>query len=141
MTDIQDSPASWRDSAQLLLRDLTCISGTLSEITTVWRRAKPYLPGLPLILPVQLQDAARQLTADIRALTGDGLIQSPDQAPSAAGRFSALQQNIASARAMTCGPGIPEVGDGRLWESLSAPLNRAGTQLTALRPHLVTASG
>jgi hypothetical protein len=59
MTDIQDSPASWRDSAQLLLRDLTCISGTLSEITTVWRRAKPYLPGLPLILPVQLQDRRR----------------------------------------------------------------------------------
>jgi hypothetical protein len=42
---------------------------------------------------------------------------------------------------MTCGPGIPEVGDGRLWESLSASLNRAGTQLTVLRPHLVTASG
>jgi hypothetical protein len=59
MTDIQDSPTSWRDSAQLLLRDLTCISGTLSEITTVWRRAKPYLPWLPLTLPVQLQDAAR----------------------------------------------------------------------------------
>ena len=141
MTDIQDAPASWRDGAQLLLRDLTCISGTLSEITTVWRRAKPYLPWLPLTLPVQLQDAARQLIADIRTLIGDGLVQFPDQVPSAAGRFSALQQNIASARAMTCGPGIPEVGDGRLWESISAPLNRAGTQLTALKPHLVTASG
>lgn len=90
---------------------------------------------------MQLQDAARQLTADIRALAVGGPVQPPDQAPPAAGRLSALQQSIAAARAMTCGPGIPEAGDGRLWESLSASLDRAGTQLTALRPHPVTASG
>jgi len=35
------------------------ISGTLSEIAAFWRRAEPYLPRLPLLLPVQLQQAAR----------------------------------------------------------------------------------
>lgn len=141
MTDIQDPPPSCRAGAQLLLGDLATISGTLSEITTVWRRAKPYLPELPLYVPEQLQDAARQLAADVWALTGGGPVQPPDQAPSIADRFCMLEQNIASACAMTCGPGIPEIGDGGLWESLSAPLHRAGTQLAALRPYLVTASG
>jgi hypothetical protein len=141
MTDTQDPPASWREGARLLLADLATISGTLSEITTVWRRARPYLPELPLILPLQLQDAARQLAADVQALTGVGPAQPPDQALAATDRFSALQQSIASARAMTCGPGLPEVGDGRLWESLRAPLNQTATRLTALRAPLVTASG
>jgi hypothetical protein len=141
VTDIQDPPPGCRAGAQLLLGDLTTISGTLSEITTVWRRAKPYLPELPFNLPEQLQDAARQLASDVWALTGDCPAQPSDHAPSATDRFRMLEQNIASARAMTCGPGIPEIGDGSLWESLSAPLHRAGTQLAALRPHLVTASG
>ena len=141
MTDTLDPPVSWHDGARLLLADLTAICGTLSEITTVWRRARPYLPELPLILPSQLQDAARQLAADIRPLAGDGPVQPPDRALSAADRFGSLQQSIASARAMTCGPSIPQVGDARLWESLSAPLCRAGTQLTTLMPHLVPASG
>jgi hypothetical protein len=141
VTDIQDPPPGCRAGAQLLLGDLTTISGTLSEITTVWRRAKPYLPELPFNLPEQLQDAARQLAADVWALTGGGQVQPPDQALSVTDRFCMLEQGIASASATTCGPGIPEIGDGSLWESLSAPLHRAGTQLTALRPHLVTASG
>ncbi len=141
MTDTLDPPVSWHDGARLLLADLTAICGTLSEITTVWRRARPYLPELPLILPLQLQDAARQLAADIRPLAGDGPVQAPDRALSAADRFGSLQQSIALARAMTCGPGIPQVGDARLWESLSAPLCRAGTQLTTLMPHLVPARG
>jgi hypothetical protein len=139
MADTQDTAPSWRDGAQLLLRDLACISGTLGEITTVWRRAMPYLAELPLILPVQLQDAARQLAADIRALP-DNPAQSPDQALSAVARFSALQQSITSAQAITCGPGLPDLGDGRLWESLRALLHRAGTQLAALMPHPVAAS-
>ena len=140
MTDIQDPPGCYT-GAQLLVGDLTTISGTLSEITTVWRRARPYRPELPLCLPVQLQAAARQLAADVGALSGGGLVQPPDQPLSVADRFCMLEQSIASARAMTRGPGIPEVGDGSLWESLSASLHRAGTQLAALRPHLVTASG
>jgi hypothetical protein len=139
VTDIQDPSPGCR--AQLLLGDLITVSGTLSEITTVWRRAKPYLPELPLYLPEQLQDAARQLAADVCVLTGADPVQPPDQALSLADRFCMLEQSIASARATTCGPGISEIGDSRLWESLSAPLRRAGTQLAALRPHPVTASG
>lgn len=141
MTDTRDAPASWRDGAQLLLRDLTCICGTLSEITTVWRRARPYLPGLPASLPGQLQDTARQLAAGIRALTDDGPGQPSHQASSVAARFCALKQSIASAQAMTRGPGRPEIGDGRLWESLRAPLQRAAAQLTVLVPQPVLASG
>ena len=141
MTDTLDPPVSWHDGARLLLADLAAICGTLGEITTVWRRARPYLPELPLILPSQLQDAARQLAADIRPLAGDGPVQLPDRALSAVDRFGSLQQSIAFARAMTCGPGIPQVGDARLWESLSACLCRAETQLTTLMPHLVTGSG
>jgi len=141
LTDTLDPPVSWHDGAPFLLADLAVICGTLSEITTVWRRARPYLPGLPLMLPVQLQDAARQLAADIRALAGDSPAQPPARALSAADQFGALRQSIASARAMTCGPGIPQVGDARLWESLSASLRRAGTQLTTLMPRLVPARG
>ena len=121
MTATQDTPTTRQDEVQLLLRDLDRVCGTLSEIATVWRRAKPYLPGLPLILPVQLQEAARQLAADIQALVGEGAGQCPGPAQSAAHRFSVLKQDMACAQAMTCGPGLPEVGDSRLWKSLSIP--------------------
>ena len=140
MTDIQD-PSSRRDGTRLVLRDLACISGTLSEISTVWRRAKPYLPDLPLILPVQLQDTVRQLAADIQALADCGPAQLPDPALSAADRFGAVRQSVACAEALTGGPGIPDVGDRRLWESLRVLLRRAGTQLAALGACLVAASG
>jgi hypothetical protein len=49
---------------------LAVISGTLSEIATVWRRASLYLPGLPVMLPEQLRDAVRQLATDIQAPAG-----------------------------------------------------------------------
>jgi hypothetical protein len=140
VTDTLDPSVSWHYGARRLLADLAAICGTLSEIATVWRRARPYLPELPLVLPLQLQDAARQLAADIRSLAGDGPVQPAGRALSAADRFGSLQQGIALARAMTCGPGIPQVGDARLWESLSALLCRAGTQLAAMTPHLVPAS-
>jgi hypothetical protein len=38
MTEIQDSPVPGRDDIRLLLQDLACVSGTLSEIMTAWRR-------------------------------------------------------------------------------------------------------
>jgi hypothetical protein len=139
MTSIQGPLASSDDDARLLLWDLARISGTLSEITTAWRRAKPCRPELPLILPEQLHDTARQLADDIRALTDAGQVQPAELALSVAGQFSALREGIASAQAMTCGPGVPRVGDDSLWESLRAPLQRAGTQLTCPVPHLVPA--
>lgn len=132
MTATRDTPTTRHDEVQLLQRDLARISGTLSEIATVWRRAKPYLPELPLILPLQLQETARQLDADIQALAGEGPCQFPGPAQSAAHRISVLKQGMASAQAMTSGPGIPELGDGRLWESLSISLHRAEAGLADL---------
>ena len=141
MTGRQDTPASRPERARLLLEDLALIAGTLSEISTVWRRSRPYLPGLPLRLPARLQDAARQLTSDVQGLVDAGPLQVRAQALAAAARLSALKQGIASAQAMTQGPGLPDVGDRKLWASLSAALGRAETRLTALGPLLVAASG
>ena len=132
MIQVQE-PHTRRDNIRLLLRDLAVISGTLSEIATVWRRAAPCLPGLPVILPEQLHDAARHLAADIEASTDAGAGQAPDPALPAADRFSALKEGVISAQAMTRVPGIPELGDRRLWESLSLRLNHAETKLTGLR--------
>jgi hypothetical protein len=138
MTRTKDPVTASNDDAQLLW-DLARISGTLSEITTAWRRARPFRPELPLILPEQLHLMARQLAAGIRTLGDAGQVQSAELALSAAAQFSALREGITSAQAMTCGPGVPKVGDDRLWESLRAPLQRAGTQLARPAPHLVPA--
>lgn len=111
------------DDVQFLVRDLEVISGTLSEIATCWRRALPYLPGLPLGLPVRLQEVARDLAAGVRSLDAAGPGQPPDLALIAAERFAALRDDIASARARTHGPGMPDIGDTRLWESVSAAMH------------------
>ena len=129
MTPAQDPQAACGDDIRLLLADLAVISGTLSEIATVWRRATPYLPGLPVILPEQLQDAARQLAAGIQALGGPA----PGPVRQAADQWSAFTEGIAAARAMTRGPGIPDLGDRGLWESLTAALHQAQTRLAALQ--------
>ena len=126
MTPPQDLQATCGDDVRLLLADLAVIAGTLSEIATVWRRASPYLPGLPAILPGQLHDAASQLAAGIQAPAGPA----PGPARHAADQWTALTEGIASARAMTRGP---DIGDRRLWGSLTAPLHRAQTRLAALR--------
>jgi len=68
MTGNQDSSASSRDDVRLLLWDLACIAGTLSEIATVWRRARPYRPELPAVVPEQLAGAARHLASVIESL-------------------------------------------------------------------------
>lgn len=138
MTGHQESLTSRRDDVQLLLSDLASISGTLSEIATVWRRAKPYLPELPALVPEQLAEAARQLAADIRSLADPGHLRPQTQAASVAEQSSALQQGIASAQAMTRGDGVPDIGDARLWELLRAPLRRAARRIAELVPELVT---
>ena len=129
MTTPQDPQATCGDDIRPLPADLAVIAGTLSEIATVWRRASPCLPGLPALLPEQLHDAANQLAAGIQAPAGPA----PSPARHAADQLSALTEGIAAARAMTRGPGIPDIGDRGLWESLTAPLHRAQTRLAALR--------
>ncbi len=141
MTGTQDPSAGRGDETRLLLEDLTAIAGMLSEIATTWRRARPYLPELPLSLPARLQDTARLLAAEIEGLADPGAFQPSAQLLSATGHFFALEHGIAAARAMTRGPGIPEMGDGTLWESLSSRLRSAEAQLAGLGPHLVAAGG
>lgn len=141
MTEIQEPLTTSRDGAQLLLSDLACISGTLGEIATVWRRARPYLPELPAVVPEQLAGAARQLASDIQSLAVADRLKPHAQAVSVVEQFLALRQGIASAQAMTCGDGVPDLGDARLWESLSGALRRAGRQIIELAPQPVTNTG
>ena len=47
MTEIHDPSAPRRDELRLLLKDLACVSGTLSEIMTVWRDIAVYRGGQP----------------------------------------------------------------------------------------------
>jgi hypothetical protein len=133
MTEIQDLPVP-RHDAKLLLEDLACVCETLSEIMTAWRRAMPWRPELPLSSLTALQDTTRQLAADI-ATTGRAGPRL-DPALSMAVRFSVIKGAVADARATTCAPGTAEAGDRRLWELLSAAMQRAGTQLADLTPDL-----
>jgi hypothetical protein len=137
MTDSREPLMTVQDDLRLLASDLACVSGTLQEIATTWRRAGPSRPELPLGLPMRLATATRQLAAAMQALADAGADQPPDLALSVAGQLSALRNDIASAQAMTCGPGIPLVGDAGLWESLSAAMHRAGTRVLILILHLV----
>ena len=50
--------------------------------------------------------------------------------------MSVLERDLAAAKAMTCGAGIPPVGDAGLWERLDAALApRAGTCARRRLPH------
>jgi hypothetical protein len=132
MTATQTLPMTVRDDIRLLAWDLACASGTLSEIATTWRRSWQDMPGLPLGLPLRLQDTARQLAADARSL-GEADPE-PGQAAFLVGQLAALSAQAAVARTVTCGPGSPGIGDALLWESLTAALRRAATRLRAAPP-------
>ena len=86
---------------------------------------------------MRLESAARHLAAAVQALADAGTGQPPGLALSVAGRLSALKDDIASAQAMTCGAGIPPVGDGQLWEHIDSAMRRAGTRLLSLILRLV----
>ena len=126
MTDTKATLMAARDDARLPVRDLDWVCGTLSEIATVWRRALSYLPELPPGIPVRLQDTARQLAAELVPLAEAGPGQPADLAVRAAGRFFALEDDIACARAMTDGPGIPDLGTPDCGNPSARPL-RSGS--------------
>lgn len=132
-----DLAAGVDGNLRFLLHDLACVAGALEEIATVWRRAHRLEPGLPLVVPLRLADAARQLAPAVRALSGGGPEQPPDLAFAVAGQLSALKADIASAMAMTCGSGQPPIGDAKLWEYLRPALHRAGNRLLNLILHQV----
>lgn len=135
MTESHDQPEPRRDERQLLLGDLACVGGTLSEIMTAWRRAQPGRPALQSGQLVRLQDDARQLAADLRAAADGGW------APCVAGQLAALAEEAAAARAVTGGPGCVEAGDRGLWDLLAAALRRAQARLADSTPLLARVHG
>ena len=129
MTGETNAPAAAGNCARLLADDLACVRGALAEIATTWRRARQTRPDIPVGVPARLQDAAGQLAADIRMLaSGD---PAPGLAP-VASRLRALRDDIVSARAITCGPGMPPAGDAVLWDALSTAMRRAESRLPGL---------
>jgi hypothetical protein len=121
MTGTQSSLVNARGDIQPIAWDLATVSGALSEIATTWRRARR--PDLPPGVPQRLADTAQQLAADVRLLTGTGHGKAPGMPASLARQMSALRHDVATARAMTHGPGDPGVGDAGLWESLGPALS------------------
>jgi hypothetical protein len=131
-------PEICRAEATELAWDLACARGALSEIATCWRRSRSCQPGLPMALPLQLEDAAHTIESDVARLVAAGPDQSPGLAMDVAGRFAAFRQDIAAARAMTGALGATDAGDALLWESADRALRRAGTLLLRLILQLVT---
>lgn len=131
MIDSHDPPRTIRGDLELLSHDLASVHGTLSEITTVWRRAHQDWPQLPLRFPLQLQDATRQLAVSAQALVDAGPGQPPEVALWLARRLSALRNDISAARALTRETEI-SVGDAALWDHLGEPLRRAGDRILLL---------
>jgi len=135
MTEIHDGPVPRRDDLQLLLEDLACVCGPLSEIMTAWRRAQPGRPELRPGQLVRLQDDARQLAADLVAAAKGS------QPLYVADRLAALAAAAAAVRAVTCAPGRAEAGDRGLWKLLAAAVRRAQARRQALAPAPVTVPG
>jgi hypothetical protein len=131
MIDSHDPPRTIRGDFDLLSHDLAAVYGTLSEITAVWRRAHQDWPELPLRLPLQLQDATRQLAVSAQALVDAGPGQPPELAFWLARRLSALRNDIRVAQALTREAAIG-VGDAALWDLLDEPLRRVGNRLLLL---------
>jgi hypothetical protein len=135
MTETGSRPVPRRDDLQLLLEDLACACGALSEIMTTWRRAQPGRPELRPGRLVRLQDDARRLAADLEAAAPG------DRARCAAGRLAALEEEAAAIRAATARPGCPGAGDRGLQELLAAALRRAQARLADGMPLLMTVHG
>jgi hypothetical protein len=132
MTESYDPLQAVRADLQHLSCDLVCVCGALREVATVWRRVHEFRPELPLSLPVQLEDAARELAASAEMLVEAGFGQPPDLAFSMAGQLTALRRDIGEAAAMTGEAGSPQLGDAGLWSCIGAAMHRAGNRLLAL---------
>jgi hypothetical protein len=113
------------DHLHLLIHALTSMPGALSEVATVWRRARPSRTDLPLTLPLRLESSVRQLMKVTEVLRCSDPAQWPDAILKIGEGIAALQGDFAAASAMTCGPGITPVGDAGLWGYLSAAVSQA----------------
>lgn len=125
MTESDVQLTSAGDDFRLMARDLRGMSGALGEIATVWRRAHQCRPELPLGLPLQLEAATRRLARIADDLAGAAPSHRPALAFPVTEQMSALERDVAAAKAMTCGAGIPPIGDAGLWERLEAAMRQA----------------
>jgi hypothetical protein len=133
MTRSRGQLASVGDDFRLMACDLRAMSGVLSEIATVWRRASPGRPDLLLGLPLQLQAATRQIARVVDDLAWTDVGQEADAVP-VIEQILALERDVADTKAMTCGVGVSPVGDSGLWERLEAAMRQARARANRDRP-------
>ena len=107
---LRPAPGDVDQLARGLTQDLAVVSGLVSEIATCWRRAQAAVRQFPADRPVRLQDAVRQIGADIRSLAEGNPEQRAGLALSVAGRFTLLAADIAAAQSMTQVAGVPRPG-------------------------------
>jgi hypothetical protein len=122
-SDVQRTTAG--DDFRLMAHDLRGMSAAFSEIATVWRRAHQCRPELPLGLPVHLEAATRRLARIADDLAGVAPGDRPALAFPVTEQMSALERDVAAAKAMTCRAGIPPIGDTGLWERLEGAMRQA----------------
>jgi hypothetical protein len=125
MTDSDVQRTTAGDDFRLMAHDLRGMAAAFSEIATVWRRAHQCRPELPLGLPVHLQAATRRLARTADDLAGVAPSDRPARAFPVAEQMSALERDVAAAKAMTCGAGMPPIGDTGLWERLEGAMRQA----------------
>jgi hypothetical protein len=116
------------DETQRLIQALARVHGSLTEVGTVWRRAAPDQPGLPLTLPLRLAGTVQSLMTAVGSDPA-GLVA----------RLTALERDLAAAAALTGVPGAPAAGDAALWEYARAALAQA-QELAASLTRLLLAS-
>lgn len=110
MSGSHDHRAAAREDADLMVTDLARVSGMLEEAATLWRRAELYGQQSSPRSPGNLQDAARRLAEDARALPEADSEQHPALAFSAVAQLAALESNAALTAAVTGGTHLPDAG-------------------------------
>jgi hypothetical protein len=134
MIDHYDLLPAVRRDLDLLLGDLSTVSGQLEELATMWRRqcqAGNSWPDMPHAFPHGLRDAAGQLAGTLRALAGAGPGQAPDLASAAAAQLAALDAGIAAA-VTGCAGGEAQQGAAAIRVTMSRAAARQQSLLADL---------
>lgn len=134
---IIDGPAQLRD----LVWDMAAAKGALDEIATCWRRLSGTSPGLPLLLPIRLQETADLIEADVRTLAAAKPGQAVGPATAAVRRFAQFQRDITAAQALAREQRAGDTGDSALWKSVDKAMHRASGHLLSLIVQLAPVTG
>jgi hypothetical protein len=135
MSGSGDQRAAARKDADLMVSELSAVSGLLEEVATIWRRLELYGQSSSTA-PGHLQEAAKNLAALLRALPDADCGQHPALAFSAVAQLGALETNAALSAAVTA-TGGSHLGDAGLWAAIQAALLRVRKQLWSLISCLV----